>query len=48
MMRAFGFFIFLLNCGLLSAQDHQADSLVSQFNHYQSNNLQEKLFVHTR
>lgn len=47
MKRVFGFIIFLLNCVLLSAQDHQADRLASQFSYYQSNNLQEKLFVHT-
>ena len=47
MKRNVGFFIFLLNCSLLSAQDHPADNLVHQFNQYQSNALQEKLFVHT-
>ena len=46
-MRSVGFFIFLLNCSLLYAQDHQGDSLVSEFKHFQTNTLQEKLFVHT-
>ena len=47
MKRCVGFFIFLLNCGLISAQDQLADNLQQQFNSYQSNTLQEKFFVHT-
>lgn len=47
MKRNIGFFIFLLNWGLLNAQDHLADNLVQQFYQYQSDALQEKLFVHT-
>jgi hypothetical protein len=42
-----GLFIFLLSCGLVSAQDQLFDNLQQQYQNYQSNNLQEKLFVHT-
>jgi len=47
MKRCFGFFIFLLNCAALNAQDPVADSLQQQFIRYQQGVLQEKLFVHT-
>jgi hypothetical protein len=47
MKRRVGFFIFLLNCSLISAQNQLPDKLQQQFNDYQSNALQEKLFVHT-
>ncbi len=41
------FLVFLLQCGLLNAQNQQADLLNQQFYNYQSGTLQEKLFVHT-
>jgi hypothetical protein len=47
MKRLAGLFFFLLNYGLLSAQNQLTDNLQRQFQNYQSNNLQEKLFVHT-
>ncbi|HXB30259.1 MAG TPA: hypothetical protein VNW49_10590 [Puia sp.] len=46
MKRRAGLFFFLLNYGLLSAQNQQTENLQRQFQNYQSNNLQEKLFVH--
>ena len=47
MKRCVGFFIVLLNTGIVTAQDRALDILVQQFRQYQSGNLQEKLFVHT-
>jgi hypothetical protein len=47
MKRCVGFFIFLLNCSMISAQNQLSDYLQQQFNNYQSNAPQEKLFVHT-
>ncbi len=46
MKRCFGFFIFLLTTGLLSAQNQVAENLQQSFDQYQSNTPQEKLFVH--
>ncbi len=46
MKRRAGLFFFLLNYGLLSAQNQLTENLQRQFQNYQSNNLQEKLFVH--
>jgi hypothetical protein len=47
MKRCVGLFIFLLNSGLIFAQNQMPESLQQQFNSYQSNTLQEKIFVHT-
>ncbi len=47
MKRCFGLTFFLLSSRLLIAQDQLADNLKQQFYNYQSNALQEKLFVHT-
>jgi hypothetical protein len=47
-MKSYVFILFfLLPCGLLRAQNQQADVLQQQFHNYQTNTLQEKLFVHT-
>jgi hypothetical protein len=47
MKKSFGLFIFLLNTGLLSAQNQLTENLQKTFDNYQSNIPQEKLFVHT-
>jgi len=39
--------IFFLQCGLLNAQNQQADLLNKQFYTYQSGTFQEKLYIHT-
>src|SRR4030095_4295760 len=47
-MKSYVFILFfLLPCSLLRAQNQQADVLQQQFHNYQTNTLQEKLFVHT-
>src|SRR5579864_4439950 len=47
MTRCVGFFIFLLNSGLIFGQNQMPESLQQQFNNYQSGAMQEKLYVHT-
>ncbi len=47
MKKCFGFFIFLLSCVVLHAQDPVADSLQQQFIRYHRGLVEEKLFVHT-
>ena len=47
MKKCFGYFIFLLRCVVVQAQDPATDSLQQQFIRYQRGLLQEKLFVHT-
>jgi hypothetical protein len=42
-----GFFISLMNCAVLSAQNVPADTIQQSFIRYQNGALQEKLFVHT-
>jgi hypothetical protein len=47
MKRCVSFLIFLLSASLTYAQNRLTDDLQQQFDNYQSNMLQEKLFVHT-
>ena len=47
MKRCFGLIFLILSGHFLFAQDQLADNLKQQFYNYQSNALQEKLFVHT-
>jgi hypothetical protein len=47
MKRCVVLLIFLLNSGLIFAQNQMPESLHQQFNSYQSNTPQEKIFVHT-
>ena len=47
MKSCVGLLIFLLTGGWASAQDQLIDNLQLQYQNYQSNNVQEKLFVHT-
>jgi len=47
MKRCVGFFVFLLTCHLIFAQNQMPESLQQQFNNYQTGAMQEKIFVHT-
>src|SRR5450432_379189 len=47
MKRSLGFLIFILNSGILIAQNQFTDNLQVQFHNYTSQTLQEKLYVHT-
>jgi hypothetical protein len=47
MKRCIGVYVLLLTSRFLTAQNQLADNLAKQFNDYQSNAFQEKLFVHT-